>query len=435
MLFLRWGCIKEVVEKRKIRKILIYLTGSADSPFFHNEIEELAQAFDKVCVITYGDDPSVAKSIEEKYKIKISIVKPGIKSLLYCPVAIWFLFHSDIRKELDYINKKYRGKAKLLCTGYALYYILFALCVSKRVKQVLEENKSCDVYLYSFWMSKAALSLAMFDYKKYPNVRKIVSRAHGYDLYEERNAANYLPFRKLIAQRLDKILFISDDGKKYFQGYLKNRDIQARDMEVIHLGVSNNSYTKEYREKDELVLASCSSVIEVKRLDLIIDFIQILSSKIKTRWIHIGDGKLMGEIKKQADRKLSDIQVLFSGKVDNKEITGIYQENDVDFFINMSDSEGIPVSIMEAFSAGIPVIARDAGGNSEIVNDSNGFLVERLDREYLEEVAEKIIHCFKNREQYSCLSRGAVRMQRENFDRETNNMKLVRAIMGVSDVI
>lgn len=47
----------------------------------------------------------------------------------------------------------------------------------------------------------------------------------------------------------------------------------------------------------------------------------------------------------------------------------------------MSDSEGIPVSIMEAMSFGIPVIARNVGGMSEIVNEENGLLLENDDAE------------------------------------------------------
>ena len=49
--------------------------------------------------------------------------------------------------------------------------------------------------------------------------------------------------------------------------------------------------------------------------------------------------------------------------------------NDFDLFVNMSLSEGIPVSIMEAISFGIPIIATNVGGNAEIVNDETGVLI------------------------------------------------------------
>jgi len=45
--------------------------------------------------------------------------------------------------------------------------------------------------------------------------------------------------------------------------------------------------------------------------------------------------------------------------------------------MNLSETEGIPVSIMEAQSAGVPILATNLGGTSEIVNNENGFLVEK----------------------------------------------------------
>ncbi|MGZ5247769.1 MAG: glycosyltransferase, partial [Flavitalea sp.] len=48
-----------------------------------------------------------------------------------------------------------------------------------------------------------------------------------------------------------------------------------------------------------------------------------------------------------------------------------------DLFLNVSESEGVPVSIMEAMSAGLPVIATNVGGTREIVDGSNGVLVNK----------------------------------------------------------
>ena len=44
-----------------------------------------------------------------------------------------------------------------------------------------------------------------------------------------------------------------------------------------------------------------------------------------------------------------------------------YKNNIIDIFINLSASEGIPVSIMDAISFGIPCIATNVGGTGEIV--------------------------------------------------------------------
>jgi glycosyltransferase involved in cell wall biosynthesis len=65
------------------------------------------------------------------------------------------------------------------------------------------------------------------------------------------------------------------------------------------------------------------------------------------------------------------------GNVENSKILDFYSENYVDLFINFSEFEGVPVSIMEAQSASITVLATKVGGTTEIVSSENGFLVEK----------------------------------------------------------
>src|SRR5699024_10192472 len=70
------------------------------------------------------------------------------------------------------------------------------------------------------------------------------------------------------------------------------------------------------------------------------------------------------------------------------ELKSIYQNSYFELFINTSEDEGLPVSIMEAFSYGIPAIATDVGGTSEIVHEGNGLLIEKEIRPI--EIAQKI---------------------------------------------
>ena len=62
-----------------------------------------------------------------------------------------------------------------------------------------------------------------------------------------------------------------------------------------------------------------------------------------------------------------DIDLHLFGHLDNNEIFNMYKNNSYDYFITLSESEGLPVSIMEAISCGIPVIATAVGGITEIV--------------------------------------------------------------------
>lgn len=65
------------------------------------------------------------------------------------------------------------------------------------------------------------------------------------------------------------------------------------------------------------------------------------------------------------------------GFIPNENVQEFYATHTVGAFLNVSESEGVPVSIMEAQSYGIPVIATDVGGTAEIVHDrQNGVLLD-----------------------------------------------------------
>ena len=69
-----------------------------------------------------------------------------------------------------------------------------------------------------------------------------------------------------------------------------------------------------------------------------------------------------------------------------------YASAPIDCFIQLSSTEGLPVSIMEALSFGIPVIATDVGGVSELIS-RNGILLKN--KMSADDVADAII-CIYN---------------------------------------
>ena len=91
-------------------------------------------------------------------------------------------------------------------------------------------------------------------------------------------------------------------------------------------------------------------------------------------WTHIGNGPLKNELEHLASTLIPG-KFGFMGTLKNEQVLDYLARVPVDVFINVSKSEGIPVSIMEAMSFGIPCIATAVGGTPEIVNDDNGFLL------------------------------------------------------------
>ena len=135
-------------------------------------------------------------------------------------------------------------------------------------------------------------------------------------------------------------------------------------------------------------IVSCSNLVELKRVNLIIEALSRMQGNIQ--WTHFGDGKCAESLKRMANEMLgNNIDYTFRGAISNESLMKEYQSMDINLFLNVSEYEGVPVSIMEAMSFGIPVIATNVGGTSEIVQDQyNGKL---LNKDFsIEELCESI---------------------------------------------
>jgi len=82
-------------------------------------------------------------------------------------------------------------------------------------------------------------------------------------------------------------------------------------------------------------------------------------------------------LEQYASEKLpSNVQAEFYGTVPNTKVYDVLASQPFHVFVNISSTEGVPVSIMEAMSFHIPVIATDVGGTAELVDDGmNGILL------------------------------------------------------------
>ena len=102
----------------------------------------------------------------------------------------------------------------------------------------------------------------------------------------------------------------------------------------------------------------------------------------------VGDGDLFAAANQYVvANNLGDFIVLLG---ESTCVDSLLTQSDV--FCLISNYEGLPISIIEAMRAGLPVIASDVGGNNELVVDGvNGYLVSRGDRKGLVQAIEKLI--------------------------------------------
>lgn len=228
----------------------------------------------------------------------------------------------------------------------------------------LEEN---DKTLAYFFWGRGTVEVLPLIQKK--NIKNIV-RLHGYDLYLFRYKSNYIPFHSKVLSYCDKILFVSLQGLEYLTTLYPHLSDKFKysPLGTLDYGMSKMS------DDGVLRIISCSSLISLKRVSIIAKALSEIKN-INIEWTHLGDGPLKSEILTIAKTFPSNVSLSLPGWIASEKIKEYYQNKYVDLFINVSSTEGVPVSIMEAMSAAVPVIATDVGGTHEIVNSTNGSLL------------------------------------------------------------
>ena len=367
-------------------KTLILLTNYY--PFFkgeeylESELPYLAQAYRQIFVIPvmYNKDMKKARPLPKNVTVvKTTTDHSALGKLKY-------LFRKiDLSSSFkSFSNHSFQMKIKDFIFEY--YFYKRSGYVWREIKKKIELITKCDrhnhcITIYSYWLYLTA-SIAVEIKKELElegfKVGKIVSRAHGYDVNEKANSLNYLPAREYLLSNLDWVFPVSSEAtnrlsKKY--PHFKEK------IETRHLAVKKiNGIENVVRSNECINIITCSTVRPLKRLDLLIDALSIIDrTSVNFNWTHIGSGekKYEEKIEKYAQKKLPKASFKFTGYLKNSSILEMYKNSEYSVFLNISSSEGVPVSIMEAFSAKLPVIATNVGGTSDIVVDQkNGMLID-----------------------------------------------------------
>jgi len=336
--------------------------------FIENEFPFLAQYFDKIIIITNKPETKNKRTILTN-NVKV-IHFPYELSPTDKIKSLQGVFSKMFWQEIKIIRNQYKLRLKLSILKTLLTSIQKKKTIANYVFSYIE-NKG-NTWLYSYWLNDMAIGIAELK-NRMPNL-KAFSRAHGWDLYLERHPDNYLPLRNFILTHSDACYNISNHGKSYLDKLTNNK--YAQKIKLSKLGTLNKNKIPPFITNQKLHLVSCSNLIPLKRIHLIIEALCLLD--IPINWTHIGSGVLQQELEELARLKLSNKQNItynFTGQLSNKEVLNFYSTQHINLFINVSISEGLPVSIMEAMSFGIPVIATNVGGNTEIVSPENGFLL------------------------------------------------------------
>jgi glycosyltransferase involved in cell wall biosynthesis len=246
------------------------------------------------------------------------------------------------------------------------------------------------------WRSKLARVVALVKVLR-RNPPDVLQSQHFYTNLYVAAAARMLGISEIAALRNDGISEVQANGA--LLGRLSLRvprmlvaNSQAAIRNAIALGVPNlrlhllanvvdtAQFKPALREpKPAVTLVTAGRLVEQKRIDRFLRIVMNIKqhSQFPIKAIIVGDGPLRSQLERQAAQMNLLPQVVeFRGTT--KDMVGIYKEADI--FVLTSDFEGTPNVVLEAMSCGLPVVATQVGGVSEIIMpDETGSLADAGD--------------------------------------------------------
>lgn len=292
---------------------------------------------------------------------------------------------------------------------------------------ILQKNlQERPIVIYAFWFSEAVYGISLLK-KEFPQVR-IVTRAHGGDLYAAACKNGYLPFRFLRSHYVDIAAPCSQCGVDV----LRRDGFSSEQLHKSFLGVPSQKHEAKASPQGEIHLISVSFVSPVKRLLLLVSSLRALAEarpQLRIHWHHVGNGPQEEALRMQAEAEIANLPNLtyaLHGYLPVHEIRRLLAETSpLDALINVSESEGIPVSMMEATAAGLPILGTDVGGVREIITARTGICIPKNFSKECFTAAVDQLQLWKN----PAKRRDIVEFHAQNFNSETNYRKFVYGVL------
>ena len=246
--------------------------------------------------------------------------------------------------------------------------------------------------------------------------------------------ARYMVLTWLQARLIDTTICVSKAVRErlvHEYGYPEHKTVTICNgvdrhyYDSIQFKQGNNGDAHIGTGSQETIIVCVARLSPVKRIDLLLDALSYVA-KSHSSWkcAIVGSGPLEEELRaRSAALGLSD-SVQFTGHV-----------NDVRPYLNMagvfvlsSEKEGLPLALLEAMAMGLPCIATDVGGNSEVIEHGQTGLIVKFGSP--EELAQAIEYLLDHASERHRMGEQAKQRVREHFDIEQTMTKIQTILLG-----
>lgn len=269
-------------------------------------------------------------------------------------------------------------------------------------------------------------------------VPAIIHTVHGWSFHDyQPRLANYFytTLEKICATFTNKLVVVSSFDKEKGLKKLVGREDQYI---IIRYGIKGNEF------RDQSMRSAARRSLGLNETDLAIgtvacfkpqksplDFIKIASTIKKsipnTKFIMVGDGLLRRKAEVLIKRLDLGGQIILTGWRNDM----VFVLSALDIFVLTSLWEGLPIAVLEAMAAGVPVVATDTGVIREIIeNGKTGYLVKVGDRQSMQNRVEALLKDRQKMNEFIRLSREKVNSEEFLLRRMVKDTEKVYSTLG-----
>jgi len=250
--------------------------------------------------------------------------------------------------------------------------------------------------------------------KRLKIARKLVIAVHSFGKIKRTREMAFA--RRFAAGATDVLIVLTESHRRFL---LEQEGWQAHEVVVIPNGVDLQRFTPEggnLREQWGLspntpafgVVAGLRPEKNLFRFLRVAQ--QVLSALVEARAFVVGDGELRHDLETSSQQMQCASRIVFTGAL--HDIPAVWRSLDV--AVLTSDTEVLPMTLIEAAACAVPAVSTDVGAVRDVVLDGQtGFVVPVEDEDTL---AERILYLLRHPEERRAMGRRAREHAEAHFD-------------------
>ena len=273
----------------------------------------------------------------------------------------------------------------------------------KTIYQIVKNGRNSDLIFVNGLGVESAIAALMLKKKL---IRKIVGdpvweRAYNqkktsesFDEFQNNKHSFLIEVQKLLRNwsvNSAEVVITPSDHLKNFVSELGF----SNEILKINNGVDITDIKRTNVHKADINLLIISRLVIQKNINIVIEAMELLDNK-NVKLSIIGEGGEFNKLKGVIHELNLQNRVQLLGKIDNNKISQFLLTADI--FIQASDYEGLPHSVLEAINNEVPILSTEVGGCKDLLNDGErGFIIPIPPDKKI--IAENIIYIINNKDE------------------------------------